>query len=112
VPVPKRRPGTKKCRRCGEKIHVARKGRVPTYCSQACKQEAYHRRRFGGLTLAIDRDIADARAQAAIDARVCHALQRLGLDIRPLLPVPKTKKEKPVRLVMVDGEPIDPKPEG
>jgi hypothetical protein len=44
--------------------------------------------------LAIDRDIADARAQAAIDARVCHALQRLGLDIRPLLPVPKNKERK------------------
>ena len=42
----KRRPRTVRCHGCRNPIKVKIKGRIPTYCSQTCKQQAYLKRRY------------------------------------------------------------------
>jgi hypothetical protein len=95
-----RRPQTKKCKRCGKPIKVAIKGRVPTYCGQSCKQQAYQRRRFRGPMLLLEQDIATMKVQAIIRREISDAFKQMGLisESQPLVEAPK-RKSPTLRLV-------------
>jgi hypothetical protein len=96
----RRRPRTKKCKRCGKPIKVAVKGRVPTYCGQSCKQQAYQTRRLRGPMLLLEQDIATMKVQAFIRREIRDALKEAGLisESQPLVEAPK-RKSPTLRLV-------------
>ena len=55
------------------------KGRVPSYCSQTCKQVAYLKRRHRGPMELLAQDIATMRVRAVIRKEVMYCLEQLGL---------------------------------
>ena len=100
----KRRPRTVRCKGCKEKIKVKSKGRVPTYCGQACKQLAYLKRRIDGPTLLMARDIATAKVRDAIRQEIWAVLLQVGLVTGKPPPPPKPQREKP-KLRLITREP-------
>ena len=83
----KRRPRQVRCRGCRDPIRVKGKGRIPTYCSQACKQEAYLKRRHCGPMELLAQDIATVRVRAVIREELMYCLARLGF-VSPGTPPP------------------------
>jgi hypothetical protein len=63
---PRRRPKTVRCRRCRAKVLVKRKGPLPLYCSDTCRQMAYQKRRYQGPMELVAQDIATNRVRAVI----------------------------------------------
>src|SRR5258708_6826365 len=96
----KRRPRTVRCRGCRDAIRVKGKGRIPTYCSQACKQEAYLKRRHRGPMELLSQDIATMRVHAVIRQEVMYCLARLGL-VSPRTPPPSKPRAKATTLRIV-----------
>jgi hypothetical protein len=96
----KRRPRTVRCRGCRKPIRVKGKGRIPTYCSQACKQEAYLKRRHRGPMELLAQDIATVRVRAVIRQEVMYCLTQLGL-VSPGTPPPSKPKAKATALRIV-----------
>jgi hypothetical protein len=102
----RRRPRTKKCKGCGDPIMVAPRGRVPTYCGQTCKQQAYERRRRRGPMLALVEDIATAKIQQIIRDEVRNCLVQAGL-IDAVGAVPRASKaQKPKLSLITNDRPI------
>ena len=104
--VRSRRPKTVKCRRCRTKIEVKPKGPLPLYCSSACRQRAYERRKHSGLMVALAQDLATAKVRDAIRAEVVAVLSQAGIikAVPPLLrPSPPKKRPSHLRLVDDDG---------
>jgi hypothetical protein len=86
----KRRPRTVRCRRCKAAIKVKRKGPLPLYCSQTCRQLAYERRRYSGPMVALAQDLAHVRVRDVIRKELWLLLQQLNL-------VPREPKSPPPR---------------
>jgi hypothetical protein len=105
----RRRPRTTRCQRCKAKIKVKNKGPVPKYCSAACKQEGYLRRRFRSLPLKlVERDLASIELRDVIWTTIMDILVLQGL-VKSSLPPPirlEPKPKKPnLRLVKNHDDP-------
>jgi hypothetical protein len=99
-----RRPRTVRCRGCRDPIRVKGKGRIPTYCSQGCKQEAYLKRRHRGPMELVSQDIATVRVRAIIREEVMYCLAQLGLVSPRTPPPPKPRAKAPaLRIVEQDN---------
>ena len=90
----RRRPRTTRCKRCKAKIKVKRKGPVPKYCSQSCKQEGYLRRRFRSPLELVARDLASIELREVIRTTIMDILVQQGL-VKSHLPPPIMHKPKP-----------------
>ena len=104
----RRRPRTTRCKRCKGKIKVKNKGRVPKYCSQSCKQEAYLRRRFRSPLELVARDLARIEVREFIRTTIEDILVQQGLMKSNMLPptIPEPKPKKPnLRLVKNHDDP-------
>jgi hypothetical protein len=104
----RRRPRTTRCKRCKAQIKVKKKGRVPKYCSQSCKQEAYLRRQFRSPLELLARDLASIEVREVIRTTIMDILVQLGLTKSNLPPpiMQKPKPEKPnLRLVKNRDDP-------
>ena len=100
----KRRPRTVRCHGCRNPIKVKIKGRIPTYCRQTCKQQAYLKRRYRGPMELLAQDIATVRVSAVIRQEVMHCLALLGL-VSPGTPPPSKPRAKTTALRIVgDGD--------
>jgi hypothetical protein len=104
----RRRPRTTRCKRCKTQIKVKNRGPVPQYCSQACKQEAYLRRRFRSPLELVARDLASIEVRDVIRTTIMDILVQMGL-VKSNLPPPIKHKPKPkkpnLRLVKNHDEP-------
>ena len=67
----RRRPRSKGCKGI---IKIKSKGRVPTYCSQTCRQNAYLKRRYTGPMELLAQDIATVRVFFFADLRAAWEL--------------------------------------
>ena len=98
-----KRPKSAKCASCRERFRVKAKGRVPTYCSQSCKQMGYLRRKLLGPMplLLLRKDIATVQVRDAIRREVWSIMQQAGLVLpqRPVPPPPRTKSKPALRIV-------------
>jgi hypothetical protein len=116
-----RRPRTKKCQLCGKPTKVALKGRVPTYCGQGCKQQAYETRRHRGPRLALIEDIASAKLQGMFQSELRNFLLQAGfIDGMEIAPATSTARKPKLNLILNEnpipskaseraGQPFDPK---
>jgi hypothetical protein len=97
-----------RCRRCRANIKVKAKGPLPLYCSQACKQRAYERRKYSGLKVALAQDLATVKVRDAIRAEVVSVLRQAGL-IEPVPPLLHSSppKKRPSYLRPVDSDSPD-----
>jgi hypothetical protein len=103
----RRRPRTTRCKRCKTKIKVKNKGPVPKYCGQACKQEAYLRRRFRSPVELVARDLASIEVREVIRATIMDMVQQGSVKSNlppPIMHKPKPKKPN-LRLVKNDDDP-------
>jgi hypothetical protein len=98
----KRRPRTVRCRGCRDPIRVKGKGRIPTYCSQACRQEAYLKRRHRGPMELLAQDIGTVHVRAVIRQEVMYCLAELGLVSPRTPPPPKPKAKVPALRIVAD----------
>jgi hypothetical protein len=98
----KRRPRKVRCLGCRAPIRVKGKGRVPSYCSQACKQEAYLKRRYRGPMEMLSQAIATVQVRDVIRQEVRACLIQAGLISPATPPPPKPKAKATLRVVKPD----------
>jgi hypothetical protein len=97
----RRRPRSVRCKGCKGIIKIKSKGRVPTYCSQTCRQNAYLKRRYTGPTELLKQDIATVQVRDIIHREVWDYLVRLGFTPEGGRP-PKPKGKQP-KLTIISG---------
>jgi hypothetical protein len=102
-----KRPKTARCGFCKARLKIKPRGRVPTFCSQGCRQRAYQRRRWQRphpIEL-LARDLATVQVRDVIRAEIWAIMVQLGwVDERAPAPKPpRTGPKPPLRLV----EPTD-----
>ena len=95
-----RRPKTVPCRLCKRKLKVKAKGPLPLYC-RGCRQQAYERRRHGGVRMMLAQDIATAKIREVLRKEVVLVLTQLGLITNPPPAPPSPPRPKPRHLQMV-----------
>ena len=100
-----RRPKMVRCKGCKKRIKVKRKGRVPIYCGQACKQLAYLKRRLTGPSLLLAQDLATEAVRTLIRREVLTVLKQAGLVPENLaLPSQPARKKPSLRLVVTEQD--------
>ena len=97
----RRRPRSVRCKGCKGIIKIKSKGRVPTYCSQTCRQNAYLKRRYTGPMELLQQDIATVQVRDIIHREVRDYLVQLGFAPEGV-PPPKPKGKQP-KLTIVSG---------
>jgi len=110
-----KRPKTLHCLRCNAKMTVKPRGRLPTFCSQSCRQRAYEQKKWSRPhpVELLAKDLARADVREAIRSEALNlfnqVLKHLGWDLsaQQLLPAPRPKKKPYLRLV----DPDKPLPE-
>jgi len=70
-----------------------KKGPLPLYCSQRCRQRAYERRRYMGPMVALQQDIAHIRVREVIREELWLMLRQLGI-VPPKSPLPARPKPR------------------
>jgi hypothetical protein len=82
------RPRTVKCARCNRSIKVAKTGRLPLYCSSACKQAAFY---------ATNPKPLRPKPKPSLEERVAERVLQLLIDRNVITPVempPKSEGEQ------------------
>src|SRR5258708_2119107 len=77
----RKRPKTVRCRRCKKKLAVPPRGRIPVFCSAACRQRAYEQRKHGrpAPVELFARDLATVKVRDVIRAIIIEELIKAGL---------------------------------
>ena len=110
----RRRPKTGRCEHCKTKIKVKTRGRVPRFCSPACRQRAYERRKWQrpGPVELLAQDIATVKVRDFIRAEIWSLLQAAGLvspsQTPPLMPPRARQRSTHLRLIEPGGDSTRP----
>jgi len=80
------RPRTVKCARCNRSIKVAKKGRLPLYCSSACKQAAFY---------AMNPKPTKPKRKVSLEERVAARVYQMLVDTNVVTPVEMPPRRKP-----------------
>jgi len=102
------RPKTLRCVGCKKRFPVPRRGRLPSFCSGTCRQNAYVKRKYGrpGPVAALSEDLGHARVRAFIRKEIWNVLVAAGW-VDPLAPVPRDSEPKRPRPKLVVVPPPD-----
>jgi hypothetical protein len=94
----KRRAKTALCETCRTRFKVPSRGRLPTFCSSACRQRAYDKRKWGRPRPVelLAADLAHAKVRDWLRREIWGLLVQAGLVPRNSPPpaLPRTKKPK------------------
>lgn len=96
-----RRPHSVRCKGCKSIIKLKSKGRVPSYCSPTCRQNAYLKRRYTGPMELLKQDIATVQGRDIIHREVRDYLVQLGFATESV-PSPKPRRKQP-KLTIITG---------
>ena len=91
----KRRPRSVRCQECKQAIKLKKRGRIPSYCSATCKQQAYLKRKFRGLAEVVTQSIQTIKGRAYLRGEIWAILQETGLAPKSEPPPPVKSKRKP-----------------
>jgi hypothetical protein len=80
------RPRTVKCARCNRSIKVAKTGRLPLYCSSACKQAAFY---------AMNPKATKPKPKVPLEERVAARVYQMLVDANVVTPVEMPPRRKP-----------------